>query len=95
MNRVLLVAATLCAGVSYLAAQEPPKPPAKPIKLTAGPAAPANPPSQAELTTRRTEKLAKPVFKNAAWVTDYDAAKAQAKKEGKLLLAYFTRSYSH
>jgi hypothetical protein len=51
-------------------------------------------PTQAELTELRSHKLAKPVFKNAAWRTDFDAAKAEAKKNHKLLLAYFTRSYA-
>lgn len=50
--------------------------------------------SQEELKAQREEKLAKPVFKKAPWMTDYDAAREQAKKEGKLLFAYFTRSYA-
>lgn len=52
-------------------------------------------PSQEDLVKLRTEKLAKPVFTKATWVTDYDAARAQAKQEGKLLFTYFTRSYAH
>ncbi len=52
-------------------------------------------PSQEDLKKLRTEKLAKPVFQKATWVTDYDKARAQAKKENKLLFAYFTRSYAH
>ena len=46
------------------------------------------------LKAKREKKLAKEVFKNAPWATDYDAARKQAKKEGKLIVAYFTRSYS-
>ncbi len=51
--------------------------------------------SQDELKQLRAEKLAKPVFQKADWMTDYDAARAKAKEEGKLLFAYFTRSYAH
>ncbi len=51
-------------------------------------------PDQETLQKLRTEKLAKPVFQKAAWVTDYDAAREQAKKENKLLFTYFTRSYA-
>ena len=40
------------------------------------------------------KKMAKEFLKNAAWVTDYDKAKEQAAKDGKLIFAYFTRSYS-
>jgi len=52
-------------------------------------------PTQEELTKLRTEKLAKPVFTKAAWLTDYDKARAKAKQENKLLFTYFTRSYAH
>lgn len=54
----------------------------------------SQPPTQEQLVQKRTEKLAKPVFEHAAWLTDYDQARAQAKKDGKLLLTYFTRSYA-
>ncbi len=50
--------------------------------------------SQEELVKQREEKLAKPVFKKAPWITDYDEARATAKKEGKPIFAYFTRSYA-
>lgn len=50
--------------------------------------------NQDKLIQQREEKLAKPVFQNAAWRTDYDAARAEAKKDGKLILTYFTRSYA-
>ncbi len=51
-------------------------------------------PSQEDLKQKRSEKLAKDVFKKAPWLTDFDAAREQAKKEGKLLFTYFTRSYA-
>ena len=40
------------------------------------------------------EKLAKDFVKNADWVTDFDAAKQKAKESGKIIFAYFTRSYA-
>jgi len=51
--------------------------------------------SQEELKQLRTEKLAKPVFQKAPWLSDYDAARAEAKKTGRPLFTYFTRSYAH
>lgn len=33
-------------------------------------------------------------FVEGKWLEDFDAAKAQAKKENKVVFAYFTRSYS-
>ncbi|MFT4842744.1 MAG: hypothetical protein ACI8UD_001945 [Planctomycetota bacterium] len=33
-------------------------------------------------------------FKDSSWVTDFDAAKAEAKKTGKPIFAYFTRTYA-
>jgi hypothetical protein len=50
--------------------------------------------SQEELTAQRQDKLAKPVFKKAPWIADYDAAREKAKKDGKPIFAYFTRSYA-
>ena len=40
------------------------------------------------------EKMAKPFVKNAAWETDYDKARERAAADGKLIFAYFTRSYA-
>src|SRR5262249_12453040 len=93
MKRRLLLSAgalALVTSTTTLPAQEP-APPAAGAVLTAqqGP-----PQSVAELRQKRAEKLALPVFKNAAWLFDYDAARARAKQEGKLLLVYFTRSYA-
>ncbi len=51
--------------------------------------------TQAKLIEARSAKLAKPVFKKADWLFDYDQARARAKEEGKLLFTYFTRSYSY
>jgi hypothetical protein len=38
--------------------------------------------------------LEEPFFKKAPWITDYDAARAEAKKSGKPIFVYFTRSYA-
>ncbi len=50
--------------------------------------------SQEELHRLRDEKVALPVFKQCPWSFDYDAARAAAKAPGKLIFAYFTRSYA-
>ncbi len=52
-------------------------------------------PSQKELEEKRDQKLAKGFLKKARWITDYDKARAQAQKSGKLIFAYFTRSYAY
>lgn len=59
------------------------------------PAPKQDPKTQAELIVLRKTKLARPVFENAAWRTDFDAARKEARDTGKLLLTYFTRSYAH
>lgn len=43
---------------------------------------------------RLQEKLKEPFVSNAQWVTDYAQAMELAKKENKVILAYFTRSYA-
>jgi hypothetical protein len=50
--------------------------------------------SAQDMESRLEEKLAKDFIKNADWEMDFDAAKAKAKESGKLIFAYFTRSYS-
>jgi hypothetical protein len=52
-------------------------------------------PDQEELKARRKEKLASSFLQNAGWITDYDKARAEAKKSNKVIFAYFTRSYAH
>ena len=42
----------------------------------------------------RVGELAKPVFQAAAWHLDYGKAQAEAAREDKLILVYFTRSYA-
>ena len=40
------------------------------------------------------EKINEGWYTGGEWTTDFAAAKARAKKENKLVFAYFTRSYS-
>ena len=61
------------------------------LTLTAGLSAQ----SQDDLIAERAKKLAKPIFKEGNWIFDYDEARAEAKKQGKLLFTYFTRSYAY
>ena len=49
---------------------------------------------QDKLIAERNKKLAKPVFEKANWLFDYDEARAEAKRSGKLLFTYFSRSYA-
>ena len=51
-------------------------------------------PSQEELTKRLNNKLAESWFTDNGWTSDYDKAREAAKESGKLIFAYFTRSYS-
>jgi hypothetical protein len=51
-------------------------------------------PSQEELAAKREDKLAKPFLKNANWFTDYDKAREEAQRTGKLIFVYFTRTYA-
>ncbi|MHC4549951.1 MAG: hypothetical protein ACYTEZ_14360 [Planctomycetota bacterium] len=46
------------------------------------------------LEAKLDAKLEEPFVQNAAWVTDYDQARKQAKEQNKLIFAYFTRSYA-
>lgn len=81
---MLIRTATALAVLSMLAATLPAQTKAK-----------AQGPSQEQLQTQRAEKLAKEVFEKAPWTFDYDKARAEAKQSGKLIFAYFTRSYAH
>ncbi len=52
-------------------------------------------PSLAELKQRYEKKLEAPWIAKGKWVLDYDEARRRAKREGKLIFAYFSRSYSY
>ncbi len=47
----------------------------------------------AKLEKKRDKKLAEEWIERAPWVLDYDKARKQAKKGGKIIFAYFSRSY--
>ena len=50
--------------------------------------------AQSDLVAKKEAKLKKAFVQNAAWFTDYDKARAEAKKTKKVIFTYFTRSYS-
>lgn len=52
------------------------------------------PQDQAELVALRDAKKKLEVFGKNGWTFDYDAARARAKKEDKVVFAYFTRSFA-
>jgi hypothetical protein len=76
----LLLAAV--ASASLALAQTPP-----PAPLQA-------PPDRATLQTRLADKLAQPFVLLHAWHTDLESAKRAAAREGKLILAHCTRSFT-
>lgn len=45
-----------------------------------------------ELAALKQKKLESPFLKKAAWLTDYDAARAESARTGKPIFAYFTVS---
>jgi Thioredoxin-like len=47
-----------------------------------------------QLVASRDKKLASPFLRTAGWTTSFDEARASAKASGKLIFAYFTRSYA-
>lgn len=50
--------------------------------------------SQDELAKMRDDKMAHAVFQKASWIFDYDKVREEAKRSGKPIFAYFTRSYA-
>lgn len=50
--------------------------------------------AQDDYQAKYEKKLAKEFISFGGWTTDYDEARARAKKEGKMIFAYFSRSYS-
>ena len=48
----------------------------------------------AELKAKLDEKLKKPFVSNAAWVLGFGEAKELAAEKGKVIFAYFSRSYA-
>jgi hypothetical protein len=50
--------------------------------------------AQQSLEEKRDQKLKSPFLSRAAWITDYDRAREESRKTGKVIFAYFTRSYA-
>ena len=50
--------------------------------------------SQDDLRAKYQQKLSLEFIEHGGWITDYDAARAKAKEEGKPMFVYFSRSYS-
>ena len=48
----------------------------------------------AALATRRDKKLKAEFLQAAPWITDYDEARAKARKTNRPIFVYFTRSYA-
>ena len=57
-------------------------------------AAQRTPPTPEQLEERYREELASPFVARGNWVTDYDLARQRARDEGRLIFAYFSRSYA-
>ncbi|MDO8348702.1 MAG: hypothetical protein Q7T30_00580 [Planctomycetota bacterium] len=91
---VALTALSALVALGAATAQDPKPVPAQPAALLQ-PAPQGQQKSQEELIKLRDEKLALPVFTKADWTFDYDKARERAAKEGKLIFAYFSRSYAH
>ena len=54
------------------------------------------PASQAQdLEAKRDKKLKEAWFTSNPWTNDYDKAREEAKKSGKVIFAYFTRTYAY
>ena len=82
-----------------LAQEEKPQP-KKPMKIRAmgavrlTAAGRQRPKSQEELKQLFEDKMAESWVENAAWITDYGEAQADARTSGRKIFAYFTRSYA-
>lgn len=55
---------------------------------------PASALQEDSLEAKRDEKLKKPFLTKSAWITDYEQALAESKKQKKPIFAFFTRSYA-
>lgn len=50
--------------------------------------------AQESMEAKLEKKLKSPFLTKAAWITDYDKAREESRKSGRLIFAYFTRSYA-
>jgi len=83
--------AGLLIPVQGLAAQDQATPARKVVQMAAQP----QQKSVKELTDLYEKKVAKDFVQKGGWILDWDEASALARKEGKPIFAYFTRSYSY
>ncbi len=51
--------------------------------------------AQESMEEKRDKKLKSPFLTKASWILDYDKAREEAKKTGKPIFGYFTRSYAN
>jgi len=64
------------------------------LALLAAPAFSQGTDLQAEYRAKYKKKVAAKFVTDGGWIVDYDAALVKARAEGKLIFAYFTRSYA-
>jgi len=48
-----------------------------------------------DMENKRDKKLKEPFIEKGHWMLDYDKAREEAKKSGKPMLVYFTRSFAN
>jgi hypothetical protein len=77
----------LLAGILVAAA-------ASPAAAFQDPVADKKAKQQADFKAKYEEKLKEPWLADYGWLTDYDKAREKAAAEKKLIVTYFTRSYS-
>lgn len=93
-STVLPLFLTISATAAQQGAKPAPADPDAPRAARVSGQAQDTPKTQEQLIKLRNETFALDVFKRAPWTFDYDAARQDAKKSGKPILVYFTRSYS-
>ena len=64
------------------------------LQIFGGGAAASSADERTDLQAKLDAKLALPFVKNGGWRLDYEAARKEAAKEGKLLFVYFTRTFA-
>ena len=85
----LTSALSLLAGLQGPEQGGAPPPASKPARPA------AQKPQASDLQKKYEDKLKEPFLKKAPWITDYDKALAEAKKTGKMVFGYFSRSYAY
>jgi hypothetical protein len=95
---LLSVVVVTCLGGAAIGQDGQPDAPKPTSPIPATPIQPApartQEPTQDEYKQKLEDKLKKPVFQKAHWIFDYDEARNEARKSGKTIFAYFSRSYA-